>query len=190
MKGFAINIEHDIPLKMMKPADIVHYLPPELPPPTVALELPKGKLIRTMIDRLGRISKNIDVTGYQTGRLVFRVEHSSASIKSLYSGVQPYFDGNLDEDVDAENVATVGIEVRKFSQVIGLSALMYSRALLFLRENAPVMVHVSLAPAGASLGSLSYYVPVLLNTAMEEDEGNSNHDDDDDDDDNAVCEKD
>lgn len=39
----------------MQPSDIIYYLPPEMSPPSVAIELPRGKLIKTIVDRLSRV---------------------------------------------------------------------------------------------------------------------------------------
>ena len=41
----SVDVIHDIPIKLMKSADIVHHMPPLFPPPTVALDLPKGKVL-------------------------------------------------------------------------------------------------------------------------------------------------
>lgn len=82
-----VDIVHDIPIKIMKSSDIVYYQPPEIPDPSVVLELPRGRLMKTVLDRMMKISKQVHITADQTGRLVFRVDHSSATIQTFYNGI-------------------------------------------------------------------------------------------------------
>ena len=64
-------------------------MPPHVPPPTVALDLPRNnKLMRTIVEKMSKISKNIFLTANQAGRITFRVEHATATIKTFYNGLQ------------------------------------------------------------------------------------------------------
>lgn len=38
----SVDVIHDIPIKLMKSADIAYHMPPTVAPPRVALDLPKG----------------------------------------------------------------------------------------------------------------------------------------------------
>jgi hypothetical protein len=77
--------------QIMQPNDIIYYLPPDMAPPTISLDLPKGKLMRTIVDRMMKISRHLHIDAEQTGRLVFRVENSSVSVKTYYTGLSPRF---------------------------------------------------------------------------------------------------
>lgn len=61
-----IDIIHDIPIKVLKSSDIIYYMPPQVPPPMVALELPRNnKLMRTIVDKMAKISRNVHVSASQ-----------------------------------------------------------------------------------------------------------------------------
>ena len=88
------GLNHDIPIKLLTPSDIIYYMPPEVPPPVVALDLPKNNgLMRTIVTKMGKISKHVHLSALQSGRITFRVEHATAVIKTYYSGLQPRFEG-------------------------------------------------------------------------------------------------
>jgi HUS1 checkpoint protein len=115
----SMNVVHDIPIKILRPDDIMYHMPPDIPPPAVALDLPRNaKLMRTIVDKMGRISKHVHLYASQQGRIIFKVEHTTATIKTYYNGLQPRFDGNLDNEKDAENRAAVKVDVRKLSMVL------------------------------------------------------------------------
>lgn len=39
-----VNLLHEIPVRVMRAADIQYYTPPDVPPPRVQLELPYNKV--------------------------------------------------------------------------------------------------------------------------------------------------
>lgn len=47
--------------------------------------------MRTIVDRMMKISRHLHIDAEQTGRLVFRVESSSVSVKTYYTGLKPRF---------------------------------------------------------------------------------------------------
>lgn len=62
-----MNIVHDIPIKVLKSSDITYYTQPQVPPPTVALELPRNnKLMRTIVDKMSKISRNVHLSASQS----------------------------------------------------------------------------------------------------------------------------
>ena len=74
-------------MKVLKVSDIFLHLPPKMSPPTVALELPRSKLMKTIVEKMAKICKYVYLTAAQTGRLVLRAEHSStAVIKTFFNG--------------------------------------------------------------------------------------------------------
>jgi Hus1-like protein len=120
----SMNVVHDIPIKILRPDDIVYHMPPDIPPPAVALDLPRNsKLMRTIVDKMGRISKHVQLSASQQGRIIFKVEHTTATIKTYYNGLQPRFDGSLDQENDGDNKASVKVDVRKLSMVLNHSSL-------------------------------------------------------------------
>ena len=127
-----MDIIHDIPIKVLKSSNIIDYMPPQVPAPMVALELPRNnKLMRTIIDKMSKISRNVHLSASQctnithlhlmslgisyflsyeglrvvshlifnhllnfivAGRITFRVEQATATIKTLYNGLQARYE--------------------------------------------------------------------------------------------------
>lgn len=162
-----MKVLHDIPIRILQATNIVYYLPPQVAPPTVSLKLPRGKMMRTVIEKLNKFSKNVIITARQTGRLVFRVEQSVVTIKTFFSNLTPFYPPNLDRDTDANNSATVKLDVKKLSAVLNLHLLSWDDACIFIVNNSTVLIELTMPAfggggAGADGGSISFYIPVLL----------------------------
>lgn len=158
-----VAVLHDIPITIMQPNDIVYYLPPDMTPPTISLELPRGKLIRTVIDRMMKISRHLHIDAEQTGRIVFRVENSTVSVKTYYTGLQPRFEV-LDPQGDANNTASVKVDIRRVSTLFNLERLVWDTAVLYISENEALVLHVTLSPQDS--GTLTIYAPVLIDESI------------------------
>lgn len=162
-----MKVLHDIPIRILQATNIVYYMPPLVAPPTVSLKLPRGKMMRTVIEKLNKFSKNVVVTASQTGRLVFRVEHASVTIKTFFTNLTPFYPSNLHRDTDAKNSATIKLDVKKLSAILNLHLLSWDDACIFIVNNATVLIELAM-PAfgggvgGADGGSISFYIPVLL----------------------------
>lgn len=114
----AVDVCHDIPLKLMKSADVIHYLPPQMPPPTVALDIPRGRLLKTIVDKLSKFAKHVQITASQSGKLALRADHTSVSINTYYSGLFARYMGNLVMGRDTNNQVTCKLNLRKLSVVL------------------------------------------------------------------------
>lgn len=126
----SVDVLHDIPIRVLKPTEVIYYMPPEIPAPRVALDLPKNKLMKTIVDKMLKFSKHVSITAYQSGRLVLKAEHSSAVIRTYYNGMQPRYVGAMDPISDVDNQASVKLNLRKLSTVLNLNNLMYDTASL------------------------------------------------------------
>lgn len=124
-----MDVSHDIPIRIHRSDDINYYLPPAVPSPNVALELPRGKLMKIVLEKMCKISKNVYITAYQSGRLNFRVDDTSATINTFFNNLQPDW-GVLDQIEDIQNKATVKIDIRKISSVLNIHSLSWDNALL------------------------------------------------------------
>ena len=85
--------------------------------------------MRNIVDRMSRMSKKIEIQAEQTGRVVFRVEHGASAITTYYNGLQPRYEA-LDPMTDAGNTADVTVDIKKLSQILNLSNLSHSQAIL------------------------------------------------------------
>lgn len=125
LEALNLNVTHDIPIRLLPSTDIVYYNPPEVPPPTVSLELPRNKLLRTIIDRMAKFAKYVHITACQMGSLQFQVDHASTIIKTFYGGLVPRYEGNLRVETDANNTANIQLEIKKLSIVLNQVALQW-----------------------------------------------------------------
>jgi len=122
LDAMSLNVTHDIPIRMIPVMDIANYMPPDVPSPDVALEISRIKMMKSMIDRMGKYSKNIIVTSYQRGQVTVQVDHQSAVITTHYSGLTPCMEGDLTEE-SRGNVAAVKVDRKKLSNVLNYAAL-------------------------------------------------------------------
>lgn len=128
MEGLSVDVVHDIPIKILKATEIVYHMPPEVPLPTVALDLPHNKFLRNIVDRFAKMTKHLIVTASQTGRIVFQVEHGTATVRTFYNGLQPRFEAHLEPALHIDNCAEVTIDSKKFATVLALCSLPLERA--------------------------------------------------------------
>jgi hypothetical protein len=129
--GLTVDIIHDIPIKLMKVEDIIHYMPPQTSPPKVALQLSKVKHIRTIVEKMIKFTKSIEITVSQLGRLSLKSHTPGMCTISTYvNGLLPQYESNLNIETDQNNTATVSIDIKKFSTILNASQILTHSALL------------------------------------------------------------
>ena len=126
----SVDVCHDIPIKLMKSAEVVHFMPPQMPPPSVALDLPRGKLLKTVVDKMSKFAKHVQVTASQSGNLVLKVDHSSVTINTYYSGLLARYVGELIPQRDGGNQVVCKLNLKKLSVVLNLFSLPVGHATL------------------------------------------------------------
>ena len=87
-------------------------------------------MMRSIVDRMAKLAKIVEIIGSQSGRITFHIEHGSVGIRTFYNGLQPRFDQILDPEIDMDNTATVTVEIKKLSTMLNLSHLAYNSAIL------------------------------------------------------------
>ena len=171
-----LNIQHDVPIKLHKASDILHYIPPDVPPPHVALELPRNYKLKAVVEKLGKLAKQATIHAYQQhftkgGRLIFSVQHSAATIKAVFHGLESSV---LDADIGpnqitADSKASVQIDLKKLSAVLAVMAVSYTscdHASLYIVDTTALIVHLMLT---GGVGNVSLYMPVVYS----EDDGDN-----------------
>jgi hypothetical protein len=157
---------HYIPITLLQPNNINQYLPPDVPPPEVALELP-GKAMRTVIERMGKISKTLTLTAFQSGRLIFSVHQESVSIKTYFGGLIPKW-GMLEQERHYNNRAKILVDIRKFSNVLKVTfAQSYEEATIYVTDDSTLVIYLILRP---DVGNITIFIPVTARTEEEKDE--------------------
>jgi hypothetical protein len=136
VEALSLNVTHDIPIRILPTTDIMYYNPPDVPPPSVALELPRStKLLRVLVDKMSKFAKYIHLTASQAGNLTLKIDHASAVLKTYYSGLTPRYEGNLSLEHDRDNKATIKLEGRKLSLILNHTNLLWDGAFLCKKIN-------------------------------------------------------
>ena len=152
------DISHYIPILLLQPDTINQYLPPNVPPPEVALQLPKGKFMRTVIDRMGKISKTMTLIAHQSGKLVLSVQQDLVDIKTYFTGLHADWE-TLNQQQHLANIAKIILDVRKFSNVLRITfAQSYDKVTLYVTDNSTLVVNLVLRP---DVGTITIYVPII-----------------------------
>jgi hypothetical protein len=154
----AVDVMHDIPIKVLRASDIVYFAPPDVPPPDTALQLPRGKLFRTIIEKMTKFGKSVLISSTQAGQLTFRITQSSVTIKTFVSNLMPMFTDNMDRATAGANKASVQIDIRKLSSILGLNHLPWDSATIYIAHNTSLFLELSLLGSG----SIGFFIPILL----------------------------
>ena len=160
---------HYISILLLQPSNINQYLPPDVPPPEVALALP-GKSIRNVIDRMGKISKTLSLTAFQSGRLILSVHQESVNIKTYFGGLNPKW-GMLEQERHYNNRAKILVDIRKFSSVLKVTfAQSYDEACIYVADDATLVIYLTLKP---DVGNITIFIPVTARTEEDDDEADN-----------------
>lgn len=166
------DICHDIPIKLIHISDLQWLSPPVVPPPVVALELPAGKALKALLDKLNRFSRTVIVHGQQAGRLGFKLDEvtSGVGIRCFVHQLRPYQIPDSQQEHEQEDNASMRVMVRHLSMALDHFTVPTAQALLFMAGAREAMVlHVKLQPEQA--GALTYYLPSLPLEDEAEEEG-------------------
>jgi hypothetical protein len=153
----AVGVIHDIPIKLLPAGDILYYAPPDVPPPDTALQLPRGKLLRTIIERMVKFGKTMLITSSQLGQLTFRISQSTIAINTFVNNLVPVFTEGMDRGKDSNNAATVNIDIRKLACILALHHLPWDSAVIYMTHNATLFLELPLV----GTGSIGFYIPIL-----------------------------
>lgn len=111
-----------------------------------------------MVEKLGKMSKHVYIDGEQSGRLILRCDTSFLGLKTYFSNLS----ARHDYVTAAETAkASVKIDARRMSTILNYSHVSLSSAVLCISENEALVLHLTLAPI--DMGSVTFYLPVLLN---------------------------
>lgn len=164
------DILHYISIILLQPTHINQYLPPDVPPPEVALELPSSKCMRTVIDRMGKMAKTLSLSAFQSGRMILSVRQENVNIKTYFGGLTPKW-GMLEQARHYNNRAKIQLDIRKFSNVLKVTfAQSFEEASIYVADDSTLVIYLILKP---DVGTITIYIPV---TARNDD---LDHDDED-----------
>lgn len=162
-RTFIAEIHQAIPIILMRANEMTHHLPPQIPTPTVQLELPQSRPLRGLVDKLKAIGSILYVEASQRGDLTLRSDQEGASLACFYNDLIPRWDESDDgpnATRDYTSSCTLKIDASKLSSSLQWqqTSLRTTSCLLGMVPNQMMVLHVVLQPAHA--GFFTYYIPV------------------------------
>lgn len=184
------SVEHAIPIKLARAAEVERYRPPVHGLPRVVFVLPQASTLKTLVDRLKLIAGpdkccRVDVKFEAAGVLAFRVVSDAAVVKAFFTNLEIKKLRKSKALKEGETIA-VAVDARNLAQALLAYNLDFHAIDCCPVENFALVIHVTLAAAdnGEPLGDITYYIP-LLDDGDDDDleRHQQNHADSDDDDD-------
>ena len=144
----------------MRVADIVNFLPPDIPSPSVQLEIPPQlKAPRQVLERLSRFTRFVFLEGDMKGNLTIEADQDTMKIASCFPSLRPRFEA-MDEEESQGNVCRLKCDSKRVASLLQCQSVPIDTSILCFVEGACLVLHVLLSPRGS--GTLTYYLPSLF----------------------------
>ncbi|ETW07464.1 hypothetical protein H310_01976 [Aphanomyces invadans] len=167
-----LDIIQNIPIEVVSMATAESYREPNIPPPTVALEMPPLRALRTITDRLKAMQKFLLVQAGMDGTLRLRVQSDTIVLQTLHTNLRCRPDLADDptskdgEEADGYNVdetnnfaaSSVRVDARHASKMLSVDGNAVLTVLCCLVDQQALVVHAVLVDG---FGSFTCYVPVV-----------------------------
>ncbi|TFJ82210.1 hypothetical protein NSK_006539 [Nannochloropsis salina CCMP1776] len=169
LEARALDMEllHEVPIRVMRAADIQYYMPPDVAMPRVQLELPYNRSMRTVLERFKIMDRFCFVDGDMSGALRLRLQNDRCHVQTFYSNLIPrYVEGMTDGDEDMRRTeeggsacCSIKLDSRKFLSALHFMTMKYDSAICCMIEESCLVLHVTLA---GHVGTLTLYLPMYL----------------------------
>lgn len=133
----------------------------------------------SIIDKMTKFTKYLDITAYKSGKLEIKSTHTACTITTIYSDMTPVsIDAPEGEEEDmlsngnargGRHSSTVTVDGKKLSLALNSGGLPIQGAYLYMTDKSALVVHMALQSRNPALseeereiGSITYYVPVIL----------------------------
>ena len=144
----------------MRVADIVNFLPPDIPSPSVQLEIPPQlKAPRQVLERLSRFTRHVFLEGDMQGNLTIEAQQDTMNISSCFPSLRPRFEA-MDEEQSQQNHCRLKCDSKRVASLLQCQSIPIDTSILCFVEGACLVLHVLLLPRGS--GTLTYYLPSLF----------------------------
>ena len=155
-----VDVVHDIKINVMHASDYAYYKPPDVPQPTVQLELPVEKTLKNVVDKLRNITRSVYLKGSMVGSLEIEADTDAVTLKTFFSSLCPRFE-SLDEDECQENSTVMKVDTKKLSMVLQgyntLSKIKNLVIILCMIHNHSLIMHMLVG----NVGTLTFYVGIM-----------------------------
>ncbi|RHY52171.1 hypothetical protein DYB30_007226 [Aphanomyces astaci] len=124
-----LDIIQNIPIEVVSMATAENYREPNIPPPTVALEMPPLRAFRTITDRLKTMQKYLLVQAGMDGTLRLRVQSDTFVLQTLHTNLRcrpdlverRSSDDIVDDEAGDDNAASsVRVDARHASKMLSV----------------------------------------------------------------------
>ncbi|CAK4885448.1 unnamed protein product [Aphanomyces euteiches] len=159
-KTVDLDIIQNIPIEVVSMTTAENYREPNVPPPTVALEMPSLRSLRTITDRLKVMQKYILLQAGMDGTLRLRVESDAFALQTLYTNLRSRADlvDDENEDMDIPPTSTVRVDAKHISKMLSVDGNAVMSVLCCLVDTQALVMHAILME---QFGSFTCYVPVV-----------------------------
>ncbi|KAH8092420.1 hypothetical protein JL720_5392 [Aureococcus anophagefferens] len=137
-----LSARTDIPVRLMRAADMRFYAPPSLPEPRVALALPRAKTLRAVVDRLRAIGERVKGDARRLRPTFFPALEAPEAFRAPDRGA----------------VVCVHVKSRQLAAGLGGYHVDHESIVCIPHERHALLFYVTLHDG---LGHLSFYVPVV-----------------------------
>ncbi|OQS01154.1 hypothetical protein ACHHYP_01723 [Achlya hypogyna] len=162
-----VDIVQNIPIEVVSMASAENYKEPRVPSPTVAVEIPALRSLRTVTDRLKAMQKYLTIEAKMDGSLRLRVQSDTFALETQHVNFKPRFDLVQDAEVDGDGsstevatdrASTVRVDGRHFAKMLSVDGNAVTTVLCCLIDNRALVLHSILCEG---FGSFTCYSPVI-----------------------------
>eukprot|EP00934_Nitzschia_sp_Nitz4_P006541 Nitzschia sp. Nitz4//scaffold42_size132992//76878//77942//NITZ4_003402-RA/size132992-augustus-gene-0.106-mRNA-1//1//CDS//3329551727//6531//frame0 len=158
----SVEIHQAIPIRILRANEMQYYLPPQISTPTVQLELPSDRPLRTVVDKLKSMAPHVYVEASGEGDLTIRLDHAEGCTMAVYYNdlVSRSDEQGSQQPLSPSQPCILKVDGTKLSQCLQWqqSHLGTLTCLVGLIPNEMLVLHIVLRPE--ELGFFTYYLPV------------------------------
>lgn len=169
-----LSVIQDVPVAIVDHQRLGDLLEPELPDPKVKVRMPPLKSLRAVVDRLKSVDDRdiLRITATSGGEMVLQVENELVNIKTFYKGLaldKKDSTSSQGEGGDAKAgvvSASCCVSTKKLQNVLAAHALRSDFVVGCIIEHHAFVLFLKLGESGkggaASLGNITYYIPLCI----------------------------
>ncbi|KAG8931033.1 hypothetical protein FRC02_003307 [Tulasnella sp. 418] len=166
-QGKRLEITHDLRIKLLRVQESNELKEPMCPPPDIHIVLPSLAKVRTVLERMARLSSHVRISASSEGNLSFEIVSDGVAAEAVWSGLSiPELPAQSSEETEASDPfsqkpyysVTVPIRsVLKFFAGTAISATTFAT----ICADYCLILHVHIEDDNDG-GTLSIYIPAFL----------------------------
>lgn len=157
-----MKLTQDVPVSILRVAEVQALVEPHLPDPEVFVSLPDSRKLCSIVDGLKTLHSKLRIKISSKGELTLTIETETASCATFYTGLQrPLLEpagGEVERSEDVREVEET-VDIRLFYKIIHSFVHSPRNILLCIVREVAVILHVVLDDM-----YMTYYLPIVLNS--------------------------